>query len=710
MSDEILQPIPPGEAVSPERTLESVVDREFLKMLAESSSGFYPVENPTAPTAFTEMKTKRIHIPSFMIHGNEQMGIKPLRNLRGILYHEIGHHVPEVLPFQDRIISDLKSIEIPDAYRGSESSEQRLLDAVWKNAGNAAADIWLESYLSRSPYFMIRHEILGAGKQIVEGVSREHFGRMSKPTALIQAVLASRDAGSVNFEEMLPPDVYEEFKAIVGRKRRNELSPLEILMNTRAHEGFPTPYGKERAVEQKFQVYKEVLLPAYMRLLANEIEERKQQRGAGQKSDQKQGEGQEAGEGKGGKGSGLLEKLRKGMKPQRIDEGAPLTREEEEIIKEIIEELEKEARGHIMALSDEDKEREKQAQRNIGQGVRERREREKRKGQGKEEGKEGKPKESNEPHGLEAIERLNRELERKSIENRQRGLAAEHQVRQETIETWEKIKTEHEAEIEGLAGTLAEIFLEDRRKRIEFLKREGEIVPGLETETIVAILSGDLDPDTKMREIQNPKFLETEIEFIVDTSGSMGGAPIEESVALEVIVTEAFKRIQETLDDEQLLVEEELPFRIGLTKFSVGAERVAKLEEPLNDHKELVMIERSAEIGGGTDETQAVETVYQEMKLGTPNVIKMIILLTDGYGNQQAVAPIMQQIEADDEVIFLAVGLGNNSANVIKSYVEPLQNGENSNIFGIEATTPREIIPGVLDFLRREVEKKRMVL
>lgn len=265
-------------------------------------------------------------------------------------------------------------------------------------------------------------------------------------------------------------------------------------------------------------------------------------------------------------------------------------------------------------------------------------------------------------------------------------------------------------EIEATASVLSEIFLDDRRKRMQYIVREGEIVPGLEKETISAILTGDLDPDTKMREVRNPEFIEVETEWIVDNSGSMAGDNIEKSIDLMVIVVEAFKKVKEDLEAENLVMINEEPAKVGVTKFTTVPKRVTPLNDPLTDEKELKIIDEISQFGGGTDETEAIDTVYKEMALGSKNVVKLIFVLSDGAGNKDGVVPIIRQIEEDDEVIFLALGLGPQSDQVVETYVDPLRDKENGNVFGYSAKDPAEILPFTLEFLKKQVEKKKRTL
>jgi uncharacterized protein with von Willebrand factor type A (vWA) domain len=184
------------------------------------------------------------------------------------------------------------------------------------------------------------------------------------------------------------------------------------------------------------------------------------------------------------------------------------------------------------------------------------------------------------------------------------------------------------------------------------------------------------------------------------------------SIELAIIKIEAFKKAREILDAEQLVATGEDPMRVGVTKFSDAPERVASLDEPNTDEKEIRIIDRVSMVGGGTDETEALRKVYKGMRLRKNNVIKFITVLTDGQGNKAGVAPIMRQIEQDDEVIFLVVALGDDQAAadaIVQTYLRPLKDRD-KNVFAIAAVDPEEVIPQVVDFYKQQVEKRKQDL
>ena len=222
-----------------------------------------------------------------------------------------------------------------------------------------------------------------------------------------------------------------------------------------------------------------------------------------------------------------------------------------------------------------------------------------------------------------------------------------------------------------------------------------EIVPGLEYETVAALVAGQPDPDTKFMSIQWPEFLELEIEWIADNSGSMQGEPVAKSVALMVVVTEALKQVRDSLAADGLVEENEEPLRVGVTKFSTKPERVSELKELLTAEKELKIVDRVSMTGGGTTETESLEGVYKGMQLRAGNVLKIVIMLSDGQGDREGVWPIVRQIEDDDEVIFLAVSLANSDEGqaIIDTYARPLiKDPENTNVAVMHCRNLEELL------------------
>jgi hypothetical protein len=701
---------PPGDSPDTEpkrlRSLEDLISLEHLRIISEASGGFSfrPARDleaefyrtGTIKTGYTNKETRTIYFNPVLLNGDVEHGIEPWRQVdaEGFTYHEAGHHAPEVLEVDNLLFKTLTQPEnVPESYKGDPDTEMRFFRAVNANLNNGIIDMWLESYMSRRPYFMVRKSITDF--QSAKGEMAD-YRPLPKPDQLIQVLLRSRYIKQENLENKVDPEVFSAFQKIW------KTGAMDAILNCKDYENFfATKLQKERAVERKVAAYKQVFLPEYIYLMELELEKRKQERQE-QKEQQEGGEGEEGGQ--------------QQVKPQpgggSNQESVPLSKEEQqEIANQLLEELEK--KGHNSRTpDDEDEEKRNQRLSKLQKFLEDQKE-------AREQGNvlpqqeagdsDAEPKQQT---GQEVLRKLAEELGRKRQDESRRGLAESLGVKQESVDSWERIKEKYAREIESTAAILAEIFLEDRRSKLEYLQREGEIVPGLEFETVAAVLSGQLDPETNMRTVRNPQFLETEMESIVDTSGSMAqNQKIKQSVIMQVVVTEAFLRVRELLADEDLLMEDEQPFRLGVTKFAAKPERVTKLNDPLTAAKEIRIIDKLSEVGGGTDETGAISGVYHEMKLNANNVIKIIVIFTDGVGNREGVEPILRQIEEDNEVIFLAIALGDNQEGadaIVQTYLEPLRDRE-ANVYGFGVDSPEKALPQFLDFLKREVSKRRGV-
>ncbi len=671
------------------RRLDDIVTTDYLKILSSASGGFsfYPdpalarefFETGTLKAGHTVIATKVIHYNPLLVEGlhisatpenglKEDFHIEPWTDSqgKGFSTHEVGHFTPWVLVLDHKMMEDMAADPdiVPEAFRGSPDIQQRVLRSIQGNLINGELDIWLESYMGRRPYFPVREDIDAMNHSLMKGGVGDHT-HLTKPEQLVQILLKGRYANGgegftpENIIGLVDPDVSESYQRVIKR------GGMRALMDRRDFENFfATPAQFDMSIERKFEAHRQLFLPEYLQLMEAEAKERKEER-------------------------------QKPLTPQ----------EEKDLIEQLVKELEKAAaKHHLGAPSEEEEQFERDIFDKIQKALEARRD------------IDGKPipmplPQRPDKRGMDRLKELADQLQREQDEARRRGLADSMQVKPESVLDWERIKQKYQHEIQATAAHFAEIFLEDRRKRIEYMKREGPVTPGLEFEDITARASGELDPDTKMQLIQNLEFLETEVEFIVDTSGSMAGERLRAIVDLMVVLVEAWKIVKQDLEDEQLTVGDEEPLRIGATKFAASPKRITKLEDPLNDHKEIQIVDQCLYGGGGTDETGAITVVYQGMKLGKPNVIKIIAVFTDGDGNREGLHPIIQQVEEDDLVIFLVVGIDNDIAvaqAIADSYLAPLRKGKGqTNVFAIAADTLTMVMPGVLEFLKEQVEKRR---
>lgn len=720
---------PPAGAVVPEtvpepekspirirttKDLERIISPEQLKLIAASSGGFTVHVDPTLEPyslGYTELNTLKIFLNPWHLQ------VLPEQQISGFLKHEVGHHTDEAKALQDKMRNHLiGGVVVPAAYAKNPELKREFYGAVYKHLQNALADVWLEAFLGRKPFYSNRDDINSLYESSVPT-----FKHLSFPEQMGQYIVGeARHPSGKPLEELFDPEVIESMKRV------EKSGAMNTLMRTQQFENpFATPFDKEQAIARKFDAYQQVFLPEWLKLVDAQVkkeaeEEQKKPEWLKQfenelaewmKDEMKRQAEEDRRRAKEAKAKGEEPKQGPQESPEDIKKrGANklIEKLKDALRKKLLEELGKEGekRGSL-APSKEDGEKEKRF-RDAVKGILDADAGKGKPGKPQEGGKPGKP-ESEGPKGLEALsDAMQRAQEARDAEAAQ-GLAGAYGVGAEDIRVWQEVREQYRDTIERTAAQLAEIFLDDRRQRIEYLQREGIIVPGLEFETVAAVASGEQDPETRMKNVSNPEFLETELEFVVDKSGSMSGEKMKKTIELLVVLVEAMQRVKETLAGENLLSENEDPLRIGLTSFDTESHRITPLEDTVDDRKEVKIVSALSNPSGGTSETGTITTTYEELRLHSPYVLKIIVLETDGAGDGEAVAPIMMKIGEDDQVVFLAIGLGetDEDANaIVSTYLDPVKQRD-KNVFAMAKTDVSTLIPDVLDFLKREVERKR---
>src|SRR3989344_9015428 len=139
--DQANLPQEPTDAPVEILSFEKVITPEHLEMVSQASGGFRFQAAPSLPpgrTGYTNLETRTIYYNPLLLTGSPEMGIEPWKkhDIKGFGYYEAGHHAPEVVALQEKLIGDLKRIEIPEAYKGSPAAEERFIRAVWSNLDN----------------------------------------------------------------------------------------------------------------------------------------------------------------------------------------------------------------------------------------------------------------------------------------------------------------------------------------------------------------------------------------------------------------------------------------------------------------------------------------------------------------------------------------------------------------------------------------------
>lgn len=654
-------------------SMEEVIDSEYLELLSHSTGGFtFAADRKLAlqsliegrfRTGYTNLQTRCIYFNPLFFAGCPELGLpaQPKEKIRGFIIHEVGHHVPEVVWLQDKISAYLEQIEVPEEIKGDMMKCHRFYQIVQSNINNGVYDVWDEAYMGRKPYTMFSEDL------DIRGIESKpsNWHDLSAPEQFIQAFLTMRYHQIT--PAMVSPEVWEQLELIKSTKA------LKVLMDSSyfspPRRAFMSEAQLRAQIQHKFEAYRQVFLPAWLKLFNLELEKEK--------------EGKQA------------EKKEQGNDPE-------LTSEEiEEIIEKLLQALE--GAGKKLESSTPAEGEKEGLEKMISKIIE--------KLTGSEKPETAPDASPEELQGMDAVNAMRKQFLKGQQDRENQEMGKKHGVDPEVIRKWKRISEKYKEVISSTAAELAEFFIDDRRKYIEYNRREGDITPGLEYDTIAAMSSGDADPETRMSYGQAQEFYSTEIEFIVDTSGSMSGEKIERTKELLIILTEAFQQVKNDLLAENLLrPEDEEPLQIGVTKFDTSAEIVTPRSESLSEKKEIKILSNLDAIGGGTDERMALQETYKNLTLKRSRVIKIIVMLTDGQGAGSGVHPIIRQIERDDEIVFLALGLGDDDSSaqaIVDTYLAPLKNRKDGNVFGKAVSQPKNILPYVVAFLREQITKRR---
>lgn len=682
-----------SKKLDPIERIGELMDAGFLATMTEHSGGFRFAVDPKLPPGslgYTNMETGVIYFNPH--HLTEEANMTDAA-LSGFCFHEAGHHSPAALEFQGELRKDLEKPElIPEFIREQENpeTEVKFFQALHSGLHNALADIWLESAMGRPGQILVQHSFdamynnpqgtLEKG-EIPEGRDLHQF---SKPDQLLQLLVGEARYGSTReLSELVDPEVHEAFQRI------EESGALKQIQSAGQYfDHFGSENSKKASIHRKYQAYRKVFFKEWVGLIDSEFTDRMEK---------------EDGSGQGESGDGEQSKSDGSEQGELGDgEGSETSQQSNDVMNDLLDELTKSGKERqSLAPSSEEVAKDKKAMEDMAKDAKQR----------AENAADGKFETPEPPKEKESAEDAMRKAAKKLLKESQQAEwvkeAEKYGVDPALIKEWERIKKSYSDEIHSTADLLSEILIDDRSYKTKYMQREGEIMDGLMAETYGELLSGNDEPETMMRQVRNPKFLQTEMEFIVDVSASMTGAPLERSKELLIILTEALQEVRDTLEGQQLLSpDDEQPLRLGATSFSDVTRRITTLEEPVSDKKQIQIINGLSQIGGGTEETEAISGIYKEMALHTDNVLKIMVVLTDGHGNRDKLQSILQQIQEDDSVVFLAVGLGTGAEGIVDSYVSGVRQGNQSNIFGFAADAPEDALPFVVEFIKQQVHKR----
>ncbi len=239
----------------------------------------------------------------------------------------------------------------------------------------------------------------------------------------------------------------------------------------------------------------------------------------------------------------------------------------------------------------------------------------------------------------------------------------------------------------GASGAVAEISPEDSIPNKDFVMKYA--IVGEKPEMAVLAHSKGPDQGYFMLMIQPKLDAELaeapprEIVFLVDVSGSMGGAPTEK-------VKEAmrhFFRLSKPDDTVQVIT------------FAGSANKLFERPVPATEENVNRALNFTQQIraGGGTEMLKGIKVVLNEPV--DPERVRIVVMLTDGYiGNE---AEIIEEVgkRAGDQIRFWAIGIGSSPNRFLTDGVAK-QSGGMSGVLELD-TDPKELVTQIVKRIHR---------
>lgn len=683
------------------RELEAIMDPAYLELISGASGFSYsvipkpPSGVPQHVLGYTDMRAKRI----FLVRRNAARLLLELKasgepekgaqKLRGFLVHEGGHHAPEVLTLDTKLRAilgkpDLEPNELQEYFNDpadknpdnpSDQGETRDLfwKAFWYDNCNGSLDVWLESFQARGQFDQsLGEDLVALHDSSVQG--RDFLRELPLHHQLTQVLVGEepyfkgrkkkkiREQRVQELEQYARENLDPEVAKALSRLRKDGV--MAALTDRKPYEywGANSPQQKELCINKKFQAVVEHIYPAWRKLLLLEFERRK----------------------------AAFRDLAKAKGRAFSDQ--ELKEKYHQILKQLLDKTQEMAKGAYASETPAEGDPEKMEK--IFQKIKEAGS-----GRGKEPNSPPPP-----PSDLDrAKAAIGRGLE--DVDARKIGdLADRFGVSEASLRRLNDIERKYSGEIERLAAEIAAAFVSQRKPRILRQRLQGMTTPGMEGIQYAEAMRGNVDTRTHQVNRYSPEFLQTEVENLYDTSGSMHGVRLEYAQIVSVILTRAFEKVKSILEGEGLLrPAEEDPLRTGHVLFTTGPERIKKLDEPNKPSTLAQMIEQTGKHSGGTDDAAAIKALETEFKLREPNVLKFMVIYSDGEGNPGAVQNIMETLEKDKSIIVVIVAMGAKSASVAATYETNARSKGASQIKIVEGDDVRANIPELTKFFKKTI-------
>ncbi len=277
-----------------------------------------------------------------------------------------------------------------------------------------------------------------------------------------------------------------------------------------------------------------------------------------------------------------------------------------------------------------------------------------------------------ERRSLEELLAREEELRRLEIEQGAGRLG----IKKQTYVRFQRTCEDYAEQRRLLTETLSYFVLRDLERKTEFHRRGGfMVVPGRELETRFRMAAGDLNPDTTINERDTRWPRRAQLASLVDVSGSMI-AHLDGTLGYYTVLSSAAMHVQNELQmnahkydippgwppplSAEVIVFDDLPEVVLPLTEDITEQALARGYEHI--------LERTLR-GGGTNDSQALRFMHGRLQQGDPYTIKILSMLTDGQGNSDRLAPVLDQIQDDPSIFLIVTAVGPEGEAIVRSYV-----------------------------------------
>lgn len=248
-------------------------------------------------------------------------------------------------------------------------------------------------------------------------------------------------------------------------------------------------------------------------------------------------------------------------------------------------------------------------------------------------------------------------------------------VSPETLQEYNAVIETHKKPLEKLKKALLDFALRDFSVKRDQYARSGPVItPGMEAQEYFGVQAGETPP-TRTEIVTQRAWRTMEQYKIYDVSGSMA-LSAEYVRAFEAVFATATFRALEHVRLHPHLFRIPNPYNPPITlRMFLFDSTLHEIPLPRNLTSLTPILQCFEGLrtigGGGTNDAQALEAVLAKMGPSLPHKLQILSLVTDGYGDEQSLAPLLRKIGQRKTTYFLANALGPYSQNVTKAYLSP---------------------------------------